>query len=318
MGLKDLNISDLSVPFDMITLPSRGMFYSGNSPHVLVRYLTGSEENLLSSPSLIDDGLALSIVFKNVILSKSIDYESLLIGDRNAILLFLRSTAYGDKFSVEFPCPKCSKKSEASFLLSDFEMKEIIDIPDNDGSYMFQLPKSGSFVKFKPLTVKDEVILNKISKIEESRGGVKSSVTSKYNMQIVSIDDNSDENYINKFVKMMTLQDSAAFRKYTKKVEPGINSMVSLKCSNCGKTTREEFEITPKILGLTPDYRKDLLEELFLVSYYSKGGISRKEAWDMSVYERRWSIRRINEEIEKKNKAEQDAIKSSKGNSRTK
>ena len=62
-------------------------------------------------------------------------------------------------------------------------------------------------------------------------------------------------------------------------------------------------------LGITPEYRTNILEEIFLLTYYHKGGITRDEVYKMTISERRWEIQRISDEIEKKNKAEEDAYR---------
>jgi len=51
--------------------------------------------------------------------------------------------------------------------------------------------------------------------------------------------------------------------------------------------------------GLTPEYRQNMMDEIFLIGYYGKGGTTRGEAFKMPVYERRWTMERISEEVEK-------------------
>ena len=44
---------DPSISYDIVELPSRGIHYSNNKKSVKVAYLTASDENILSSPNLI-------------------------------------------------------------------------------------------------------------------------------------------------------------------------------------------------------------------------------------------------------------------------
>ena len=52
-----------------------------------------------------------------------------------------------------------------------------------------------------------------------------------------------------------------------------------------------------------------MMDEIFLIGYYGKGGITRADSFSMPVYERRWTMERISEEVEKKNKAEEAAAR---------
>ena len=48
--------SQANIPYDIVSLPSKGMFYKNKLDSVKVTYLTASDENLLSSPNIIQNG----------------------------------------------------------------------------------------------------------------------------------------------------------------------------------------------------------------------------------------------------------------------
>jgi hypothetical protein len=50
--MEDLRI-DPSIAYDVVELPSRGIHYANGKKSVRVAYLTASDENILSSPNLI-------------------------------------------------------------------------------------------------------------------------------------------------------------------------------------------------------------------------------------------------------------------------
>jgi len=52
------------------------------------------------------------------------------------------------------------------------------------------------------------------------------------------------------------------------------------------------------------------------LAYYYGKGITRNQAYEMTTVDRRWTINRISEEIEKQNKAEKDAANKSKNSSK--
>ena len=61
------------IPYDIIELPSQGIFYSNNKKTVKVSYLTAADENILTSPGLINSGEVMDILLKTKILDKDIN-----------------------------------------------------------------------------------------------------------------------------------------------------------------------------------------------------------------------------------------------------
>ena len=82
-----MSLSNLTAPFDLVVFPSMGLFYKNKKQHILVRYLTGIEENILTSPMLDEYGIALDMALKNVVLDQDVNIDDLLVGDKNAILM---------------------------------------------------------------------------------------------------------------------------------------------------------------------------------------------------------------------------------------
>jgi len=312
-----LQLEGFDVPFDVLNLPSQGVFYPDHRQTLSIRYLTAREENILTSPSLIESGKALDLVLESVIMDEGVDVNKLLYVDRNAILIFLRSTSYGDKFPVAINCPSCTKSGETSFLLSDLGIKEASKKPDAEGCYDFVLPKMKLeqrpvLVRFKPLTVEAE---RKMNDFIEGTNDVKKTITARYIAQIVSVNGSTDEKLILKLANNMLVYDSNALRKFMDEVEPGLDRKVKLKCPNCGENFEEEFAIGDEVLRLPSTHRENVMEEIFLLTYYGKS-ITRADAFKMAVSERRWHINRISEEIERKNKAESKAANDAKRKSK--
>jgi hypothetical protein len=83
------------VPTEFIDLPSEGKFYPEGHPlhgqtTLEIKQMTAKEEDLLTSRALLKKGIALDRLLSSVIVNKSIDPNSLLVGDRNAILIATR------------------------------------------------------------------------------------------------------------------------------------------------------------------------------------------------------------------------------------
>ena len=171
-------------------------------------------------------------------------------------------------------------------------------------------------VKFRPLTVEAERKMTaKLEAIPSSNNKINKAVTARYAAQLVSVNDSTDEKLVHKFSENILAYDSNALKKYMDSVEPGIDGTVKLRCPNCGEEFEEQFTIGDDILKLPAAHRENVMEEIFLLTYYGKG-VTRADAFRMAVTERRWHINRISEEIEKRNKAEQRAADDAKRKSK--
>ncbi len=298
----------LKVPFDEIYLPSMGLFYKDGTSHIQVRALTGYDEILLSSPYLAQRGNAIKILMNNVILNSDLEYEELLVCDRDAILLFLRSVTFGDEIEMEFVCPECETKSKGQFKISKIEAKEINVPPNENGEFEYIVPSSLFLenpiqINFEPLRVyKSHLMKNK-------------QLMSRYLTQITSINDKTDKQYIINYLKSMKIKDSKSLREFMDKVEPGFEETIMHTCPSCDYKLKDIVKIDEEFLSLPETHRNTVNEECFLAYYYGKG-ITRNQAYEMTTVDRRWTINRISEEIEKQNKAEKDAANKSKNSSK--
>lgn len=317
MSYKDI-IKNNNVPFDEIFIPSKGIFYNNKKDTFLVKYLTGKEENLLTSPSLLYSGKALEMVMTSCVLDWEGDIKNLLIGDRNAFMIYLRSTSYGDNINFNYNCSSCNAENEVNFKLSSLEMKDMVDLPDDSGNFSFILPKmklsSGDsvIIKFRPKTLGDEInIMLKVESEKKILGDViiDKNIEITYQNQITSINGNKDKRFINNILKTMPLGDSFKLREYMELVEPGVQENIINTCNYCHKQQINKIPINHNFFGLGDEYRKHMMEEIFLISYYGKGGFSRDDVFNMPIYERRWVIQRIQEEVERKNEADRNAAK---------
>ena len=310
MNIQD--IKNIDVPFDALTLPSMGLFYSSKTSVLYVKYLTAREENILTQPSLMENGYGLELVLDSVVINKEIELDELLVGDKQALLLYMRSTSYGDSFPIITECPKCNMTGETKFELSSLSAKELNNFPDDNGLYTFVMPKmklNGEKVeiKFEPLRIRHEKKINSLIENEKKENKKYfSNVTLKFQMQIFSINGITDKSFISKIIKKFPIKDSSELREYMDYVEPGINTNVPVSCKNCSNKYETNLYITNDIFTLDPTYKSNLWEEIFLIWYYGKG-VNRSDIYNMSTVERRWSLQRISEEIDKRNKAEQAA-----------
>lgn len=225
------NDFNFEAPFDVIPLPSRGLLYPGRPDSVKVEFLTASDENILTSPNLIRSGKVLDILLQKKIKDSQIPLEQMLIGDRNAIMIWLRATGYGEMYPVKMLDPETGEEFETEIDLSTLGTKELTAQPDENGEFEFLLPKSKKKIKFKLLTVADETSISK--KTEQRNKATKSlisnALTYRLQAQIKEVDGNRDPNLIARFIEVMPAYDSLKFREYSDEIEPGIELEVEVE-----------------------------------------------------------------------------------------
>ena len=221
----------IETPFDVLELPSKGLLYPGRPSTVKVEYLTAKDENILTSPNLIKSGKVIDYLLENKVKSKEIPVNQMLIGDRNAIMIWLRATGYGEMYPVKMTDPETFEEFETEIDLSKLKTKELTVQPNENNEFSFELPRSKKTIKFKLLTVADESAITKQteqrSKVTKSL--VSNALTYRLQAQIKEVDGNRDPNYIARFIDVMPAYDSLKFREYSDEIEPGIEMEVEVE-----------------------------------------------------------------------------------------
>ena len=259
----------------------------------------------------------------NVIIDNDILSSDLVLSDYQAVLLFLRSTAYGDNIDSKFICPHCNKENDFRILISKLQFKEKKNIPNNADGYLLVLPKSKMEVKIRPLTFKEEFEISKQFQnekftilIEGIPTEIKRESTIKLLTNIREINGTIDKEVIRKLLRKMPKMDSDYLNKFIKENESGLDNLIEMNCEYCSNTSKQLIDFGLNMLSLPETYTSSLWEELFLITYYGKGGITMAEAMNMPVVKRKWHLNRIQEEVEKKNDAERAASQKSKSTNR--
>ena len=92
-------------PSEIVELPSKGLLYSEDSPlrsgKIEMKYMTAKEEDILTNQNYIERGVVIDKLLQALIVDKDINYNDLLIGDKNAIMLAARILGYGPEYQVE-------------------------------------------------------------------------------------------------------------------------------------------------------------------------------------------------------------------------
>lgn len=155
-------LGQYDIPYDLVTLPSKGLIYKNGKEKIAVSYVTAADEDLITSPNLYMDDRVIDFLLRRKILDKNIKPEDLCSGDRDTIVIWLRINAYGEKFPVMAKDPVTGTEFDVEVDLSKLELKEFKLIPDENGLLEFKTPKTKDLIKFKFLSHKDELGYKKL------------------------------------------------------------------------------------------------------------------------------------------------------------
>jgi hypothetical protein len=134
-------------PSDTLPLPSGGKIYKHKKNSLKVAYLTAVDEDLLTSPNLLKNENFLNILLDRKIL-EDVSVDDLHTGDRNAIMIWLRATAYGSDYPITI-YDNNDQLINVSLDLSTLKYKKFNLEPDEDGLISYQLPISKKNIKFR-------------------------------------------------------------------------------------------------------------------------------------------------------------------------
>ena len=258
MQNSETNDFSFIVPTEFVDLPSKGLFYPESHPlHgidvIEIKQMTAKEEDMLTSRSLLKKGVALERVISSLIVDKSIDPESILVGDRNAILVATRVAAYGREYVTKVACPSCGAVQEYSFDLFKTETinaNNFENIPDQvslteNGTFVTTLPRTNLKIEFRLLTGNDEnKQIKGVEMDRKSRGQHEKNVTRLLSNIIVSVNDNSTAQAINYVVENIPSMDARHLRTIYKAVNPNVDLTQHFECSECDHEQDMEVPLT--------------------------------------------------------------------------
>jgi seryl-tRNA(Sec) selenium transferase len=236
-------------PTEIIDLPSKGYFYPQDSAlakgTVEMKYMTAREEDILSSANLIKQGVVLDKLFQSLIVD-SINYDDLLLVDKNQIMIAARVLGYGKDYEVEVsdPFSTDTKQKVVIDLLSikpkdyDFE-----SVTPGTTEFHIILPASKREITFQLMThgLESEISarLKKQTKAEKD-SGISRELSTRMKYAITSVDGNRDRSAIENFVERELFSiDAKALRSEIKRVSPDLD----LTFTFVSKVTGESIEM---------------------------------------------------------------------------
>jgi predicted RNA-binding Zn-ribbon protein involved in translation (DUF1610 family) len=244
-----------TLPTIKVELPSKGLFYPQASPlslgFVEIYQATAKHEDILQNQQFLKKGTVLDEFLKAMIATAGVQLDELLIGDKNAIFIATRISAYGEEYSVKVKCPACGEEVKATVDLSKIVDKpyDFSSVNKGENKFSFQLPSSKKNVTWKLLSHKDESMIDsEIKSLAKFNNGTSSpEITTRLKYLIISVDGETDKGKIKKFVDdSLPAKDSLALRKEVREKTPDLDMSFEFVCPKCGHEEKLSIPMNPE------------------------------------------------------------------------
>jgi hypothetical protein len=253
-GTPQEQVFSFVVPIDVVDLPSGGKYYPSNHPlhgvsTVEIKHMTAKEEDILANKSFLEKGLALDKLLESLFVNKAIDPKSLLLTDKNAILIQARISGYGPEYGASVICPKCSVRADIEVDLNNLLQIEEPQLEDgsrllDNGLVEILLPKTGWVVAVKPLSTNDQEKLEKLIEGRKKHNIETNAIVETMKSFICSVNGISDDAAIYQALNAIPALDSRYLRSVYAKCFPRAKTETDLICTSCGSDSVVEVPFT--------------------------------------------------------------------------
>ena len=209
-------------PTEEIELPSKGLVYPESNPlssgKVIMKYMTAKEEDILTNQSYIQSGIVLDKLLQALIVSK-INYNDLIVGDKNAIMVAARVLGYGSDYSFNY------NGEEHIVDLSTLENKPFNLLNKGVNEFSYTLPSTGANITYKILTHGDEQkIQAELDSLKKVNKNASAELSTRLKYMITSVGEERDPKSIREFVDTQLLaRDSRELRKHIRDSQPDVD-----------------------------------------------------------------------------------------------
>ena len=235
------NPMDFVTPTDLVELPSKGRYPEGHplhgETHIEIKHMTAKDEDILTNRGLLKEGLAIDRLIQNVIKDNSIDGRYLYAGDRNAIMIRARASAYGNDYKTKAQCPACGSTQGLKIDLAEQNLYDGEGWKDTDiqmlenKTFQVTLPVSTIVVNFKPLNGFDELsLIKRKSKKDDPMDNI---LTKQMKLFVISLNGYDDEQTVNYVCDNMVASDAKFLRQAFRLVSPEVKIEKDFKCKEC-------------------------------------------------------------------------------------
>jgi transcription elongation factor Elf1 len=198
--------------------------------------VTARHEDILSNSALLRKGTVLDEFLKAVIATPGVSLNDMFIGDKNALYLEARKSAYGEIYSTKVKCPACGVESVVDIDLNLLKNKPLpVDAKRGENKFVFTLPNSKKTITWGMLTHKDEGEIDVELKRFSSLGATSSpEITTRLKYTIKSVDGETDRGKIKIFVDtQLSARDALALRRQVREFTPDVDMSFEFTCPVC-------------------------------------------------------------------------------------
>ena len=236
-------------PTEIVELPSKGLLYPEGHPlasgKVEMKYMTAREEDILTNQNYLKQGIVIDKLLQSLLVTK-FDYNDLLVGDKNAIMIAARVLGYGKDYDFTY------EGEDYTVDLSDLPTTYLDEdkITKGTNEFEFTLPHSGNKITFKLLNGHDEKAIEaELKGLKKINKDISPEMSTRLKHQIISVNGEDDKKTVREFIdNYMLARDASALRAYIKEVSPDIKMVFY-------KEDDEEVVIPLQVQFFWPDAR---------------------------------------------------------------
>jgi len=240
-------------PTETVELPSKGLLYPEGHPLasgvVEMKYMTAKEEDILTNQNYIKQGVVIDKLLQSLLVTK-FDYDDLLLGDKNAIMVAARVLGYGADYTFTY------NNEEITVDLSELptvDFNESLVLEKGINEFEFELPHSKNKITFKLLDGRTEKAIEaEVKGMKRLNKNASPEFSTRLKHQILSINGDTDAKNIREFIDNYLLaKDASAFRSHLKSINPDIRMVFMYE----GTNGDEEVTIPLQVQFFWPDAR---------------------------------------------------------------
>ena len=216
--------SKFKFPTEIVELPSKGLIYPKDNPlssgKLEMKYMTAKEEDILTNANYLQKGIVLDKLLESLIVSK-INYNDLITGDKNALLIAARVLGYGKDYEFTYGGETLSVDLTT---LEDKNLNPKNLLEEGVNEFEFSLPSSKTTITFKLLTHGDEKSIDReLQGLKKIKKDFVPEATTRLKYMITSIDGDREKKTIREFVDTYLLaRDARALREEIRRISPDV------------------------------------------------------------------------------------------------
>jgi hypothetical protein len=212
-------------PTEIVDLPSKGLLYPAGSPlasgKVEMKYMTAKEEDILTNQNYLQKGIVIDKLLRSLIVGE-VNYDDLLTGDKNAILIAARVLGYGKDYTFNY------LGQEYTVDLSTVESKPLKEelFINRKNEFEFTLPSTGVPITFKLLSHADDLAIDaEVTGLKKLNKDANPEGSTRLKYMITSVEGDRTSSTIRSFVdNHLFARDARALREYIREMQPDVDA----------------------------------------------------------------------------------------------